>query len=110
MKSYQQRALEQDLNISSQLLSMLAYMGCLCLAPLLINRTDDYVSFHTRQGLVIWVIEVLAGLILFTPTFGRFFFSAAISICILFSIFGVISVFLEKAWLFPFFGALAQKL
>ena len=110
MKSYQQRALEQDLNVSSQLLSMLAYIGCLCLAPLLINRSDNYVSFHTRQGLVIWITEVSAVFFLFAPTFGRFFFSATMAVCVLVSLFGVIGVFLEKAWRFPFFGTLAEKL
>ena len=110
MKSYQERALEQDLNISSQLLSMLAYMGFLCLVPLLVNRNDDYVGFHTRQGLVIWITEALAGFLLFVPTFGSFFFSATMVICILLSLFGVIGVFLEKAWRFPFFGTLAEKL
>lgn len=110
MKSYQQRALEQDLNIKSQVLAMMSYMGALCLVPLLLNRSDNYVGFHTRQGLVIWITEALAGFILFLPTFGRFFFSATMAVCILFSLFGMIGVFLEKAWRFPLVGTLAEKL
>lgn len=110
MKSYQERALDQDLNVKSQLFSMLAYTGVLCLVPLLLNRRDDYVSFHTRQGLAIWMTEVLAAFLLFAPAIGRFFFTATMTVCILFSLAGIIGVFLEKAWRFPVFGNLAEML
>ena len=110
MKHYQQKALERDLNVKSQSMSLMAYMGVLCLVPLVLNRNDDYVNFHTRQGLALWLSEAVAAFALVLPVIGRFFFTFTMVVCVFFSIAGIVGVFLEKAWRFPFFGSLAERL
>ena len=44
----------------SRFMAMLSYLGVLCLVPLIRNREDQFVDFHARQGLVIWIIGIFA--------------------------------------------------
>ncbi|CAK0765428.1 putative Magnetosome protein MamF [Gammaproteobacteria bacterium] len=46
--------------LTSKMLACMSYLGILALVPLVLNRDDDYISFHARQGVVIWMWEVLA--------------------------------------------------
>ena len=50
-------------------MAILAYLGPLCLIPLLTGEKDEFVKFHVRQGLVILICEV-AIWILFSFVFG----------------------------------------
>ncbi|MBF0170027.1 MAG: hypothetical protein HQK87_02885 [Nitrospinae bacterium] len=111
MKTYQQKALEQDIDLGSQLKAMLAYLGPLCLLPLAFNRQDDFVRYHTRQGVAIWLTEAFAVMFFYIPmALGAWLFTATICACVFFSVVGIVSVFLEKAWHLPFFGLLAELL
>lgn len=48
-------------DISDQnLMAALSYVGFLVLVPLLTRKDDPYVHFHAKQGLVIFIGEVVA--------------------------------------------------
>jgi uncharacterized membrane protein len=110
MRKHQQLALQQELTTKSRVMAALGYLGVFCLVPLALNRDDNYVGFHTRQGVAIWMVEVTAGFLLFLPTFGGFVFSVVIPICVVVSLLGVAGVVLGKAWRFPFFCEVAEFL
>jgi uncharacterized membrane protein len=38
-------------------MALLAYLGPLCLVPLLTGEKDEFVKFHVKQGIVLLVIE-----------------------------------------------------
>ena len=97
-------------NARSRFLAMLSYLGILCLVPMLVNKTDDYVNFHARQGLFLWMWGVLAIFGLYVPVVGRLFFSVSALLIVLFSLIGILSVLLTRAWKFPFIGIWAEKL
>ncbi len=52
------------------MMAALSYMGILCFVPLLTNREDEYVHFHAKQGLVLWMWAVIA---MFAGSFSAIF-------------------------------------
>ncbi len=100
----------RDAGIGSQIMAAMSYLGILALVPLVVGGRDPYVGFHARQGLVLWIWEVLAVFSLALPVIGRLFFQVSSLICFALSVVGLISVLLGRAWKFPIVGDWAQKL
>ncbi|MBF0448123.1 MAG: hypothetical protein HQL67_07990 [Magnetococcales bacterium] len=101
---------KRESGLLSWSLAAISYLGILALVPLLINRRDPYVQFHARQGLVLWIWEVLAVFSLAVPVVGRIFFQTSSLICFILSAIGLISVLLGRAWRLPLVGQWADKL
>ncbi|MEO5364233.1 MAG: hypothetical protein H7838_11510 [Magnetococcus sp. DMHC-8] len=94
----------------TRLMAILSYLGVLCLIPLIFSRGDDYVNFHARQGLVLWIWGVLAIFSLHVPVLGPFFFSSSVFFITVLSMAGLLSVLLSRRWRFPVVGMLAGRL
>ena len=88
----------------------MSYLGILCFVPLFTNKDDEYVGFHAKQGLVIWMFGVLGIFALYLPSFGKFLFSAAVLTVVVYSAFGVVSVLLNRAWKLPVVHSVATYL
>ena len=102
--------LQRKEGLSSQVLAAMSYFGVLSLVPLVINRDDSYVQFHARQGVVLWMWEVLAIYTLLVPAVGQLFFRLSVMLCLILSVVGVLSVLLGRAWKFPIIGDWAARL
>jgi len=87
--------------IKSYVLGVMSYLGVLCLVPLIVNRDDEVVHFHAKQGLVLWVWSVLALLFLQIPGVGKLLFSTSVMAILVCSVIGILSVLLGKAWKIP---------
>lgn len=85
----------------SRIMAILSYIGILCFVPLLRNKDDEFVDFHAKQGLVIWMWSVLAIFAFYLPGLGTWLFSFSTLAVIILSIIGVISASLNKAWRLP---------
>ncbi|MBF0371022.1 MAG: hypothetical protein HQL52_16355 [Magnetococcales bacterium] len=94
----------------SRLMALFSYMGILCLVPLMVNQDDEFVFFHARQGLVLWIWGVIAILALHVPVIGPFFFSFSVLMIAVFSLAGLVSVALTRAWRLPVISLLAEKM
>ena len=94
----------------SYLMGIFSYMGVLCLVPLITNRDDEFVNFHARQGLVIWMWSVLAVMSLYLPGIGKFFFSMSAMAIVVASLIGVASVLFSRAWKLPVIYSLSSKI
>jgi uncharacterized membrane protein len=67
-------------------LGVLAYIGPLVIVSYLVGKEDSFVKFHVRQGLVLFVIEVVLWLIqlsFFIPVIGVLFGAIRIGIVVL---------------------------
>lgn len=85
----------------SRLLAFMSYLGILCFVPLFTNKGDEYVAFHAKQGLIIWMLGVIGIFALYLPSFGKFMFSAAVMAVVVYSAIGAASVLLNRAWKLP---------
>lgn len=102
--------LQREVGVSSRTLAAMSYLGVLCLVPLVMNRNDSYVQFHARQGVMLWMWEVLAIYTLLIPAVGHIFFRISSIACLVLSVIGVLSVLLGRAWKFPIIGDWAAHL
>ncbi len=93
----------------SRLMGMMGYLGILCFIPLLFGRDDEYVSFHARQGLILWAWGILALFALAVPGLG-WFFALSSSIITTLSLIGMLSAAFLQTWKFPLVGDLADRL
>ena len=104
------RARIYPLQSQLRLMAIFSYLGVLCLVPLIFNRDDEYVNFHARQGLILWVWGVLAIFSLHVPIIGPFFFSSSVFFITVLALLGLLSVLLARTWSLPVVGIFAQKL
>ncbi len=86
----------------SRVMAVMSYLGILCFVPLLLNRDDEFVYFHARQGLVIWMWGVIGIFSLYLPGLGKWMFSMSLTLVMILSIIGVLSAVLNRAWKLPF--------
>ena len=92
----------------TRLYAIMSYLGILCFVPMLMNRDDEYVYFHAKQGLVIWMWSVLAMFALYVPGIGKFLFSFSAMGVVLYSVIGIVSVVLNRAWKLPLIHSIAR--
>ncbi|MBF0290351.1 MAG: hypothetical protein HQM14_21265 [SAR324 cluster bacterium] len=106
----EKKTLESNFSFRSYFLALISYLGILSLVPIIVNKEDEYVHFHARQGLVLWIWSVLAIFGLYVPVLGKFFFGFSAFIILVFSLIGILSVLFTKAWKLPFIGDMARIL
>ena len=83
-----------------------SFSGCFSL-----RQPDTHVvEFHARQGFILWLWLLLAMVSLLVPIFGILFFRGSVSFILMFSLFGLISVFLGRFWQMPVIGRLAARM
>ncbi|MBF0134151.1 MAG: hypothetical protein HQL75_16385 [Magnetococcales bacterium] len=102
--------MHRSISISIKITAAMSYLGILALVPLVLGKVHPYVGFHARQGVVIWIWEVLAVFSLVVPVIGKAFFQVSSLLCFILSVAGLIAVFLGRAWRFPLVAQLADKL
>ncbi len=49
----------------------LSYVWVLVLVPLLTKRDSEFAQFHAKQGLILFIIEILAGFVFWIPIIGQ---------------------------------------
>ncbi len=96
--------------LGSKMMAAMSYLGILSLVPFLVNRDNPYVRFHARQGIMLWMWEVLAIYSLVVPGVGAIFFNLSGLLCFAFSVIGLISVFMGRAWKLPLIGKWAESI
>ncbi|MEG3620045.1 hypothetical protein V5T82_16390 [Magnetovibrio sp. PR-2] len=92
----------------ARLLAVMSYLGILCFVPLLRASDDEFVHFHARQGLIIWMIGIVGIFSFFIPGAGKWLFSAALICALIFSVTGILSVLFHRAWKIPLVYSLSR--
>lgn len=91
----------------NKLVAAMSYLGILVLIPLLfVSKDDPFVKFHAKQGLVILIGFVIAGV---GAGWIPFLGSLVWLVLAIASIVGLIQALQGKWWKVPFIGDLAEK-
>lgn len=104
----------QDIN-ENKGISVLSYIGILCLIPLLTKKDSGFAQFHARQGVTLCAISIVGSIIfwILTAIFAKLKVIAillgivqwAFSVCILvLAIIGIVNVVNGKAKKLPVIG------
>jgi fumarate reductase subunit D len=94
----------------SRLLAAISYLGIMCFVPLLVAREDEFVTFHAKQGLVIWMWSALAIFVLHVPVLGKWVFGFSAMLAIAFSALGLLSVVFGRAWKLPLISYVSERI
>ncbi|MBI3120334.1 MAG: hypothetical protein HYZ08_01820 [Candidatus Kerfeldbacteria bacterium] len=84
----------------------LSYVWILCLVPLLLKRGDSYILFHAKQGLVLFVIEVVGAVIFWVPVIGWLLWV----LVVLLAIIGFLGALQGKKIRLPVISIIADKI
>ena len=91
---------------------VIAYLGILCLVPLLAAKSSPFAQHHAKQGLVLFIGSlVLAVVVPFLPgIIGSLVGDLGNLAIFILSIIGIIHAWKGDLWEAPLFGDLAKKI
>lgn len=71
-KNSEPKKTSRDLDVEmNKSVAALSYIWILCLVPLLGKKDSEFAQFHAKQGLVLFIIELVGGLVFWFPIFGQ---------------------------------------
>jgi len=91
-------------------LGVLSYVWILCFVPLLLKRKDKFVGHHARQGLVLFIFEVILMVLGVIPLLGWLLAFVGWIIAVILALSGITNVLAGKIWRMPILGKYADKL
>lgn len=90
-------------------LAILSYLGILFLVPLLVAKDDEFVKFHVKQGITLFIAEIITVIISMIPLIG-WLISLIGWICwLILIILGIINVLQGKKSPLPVIGKFAEN-
>ncbi|WP_254434943.1 hypothetical protein [Magnetospirillum sp. UT-4] len=90
-------------------MAALSYLSVLCFVPLVLEREDEFVYFHAKQGMVLWIWGVVALFSLHIPVLGGWIFGLSSMGVLVFSVLGLVSVVFQRAWKLPVISWLSDR-
>jgi len=90
----------------NRILSAVGYVWILCLIPLFLKRNSQYAQFHAKQGLVLFVAEIIGWLVFWIPLIGWILYVYVIVMAVL----GIMNALQGKYWEMPFLGKYARRI
>jgi uncharacterized membrane protein len=89
--------------------ALLAYIPFLCLIPLIQMRDNEQARFHSRQGFLLFLIELLAVLFLI-PGISGMFWKAVLIVALGAAVAGIVFGIQGKKYRLPIIGDIADKM
>jgi len=97
------RDLDVELN---KTVAALSYIWILCLVPLLAKKDSEYAQFHAKQGLVLFIVEIVGSLFFWFPFFGQLL----ALVLLIVSVIGVIKTLNGEWWEAPVIFEWSKKI
>ena len=93
------------------LMGILSYLGILVIIPILVAKGDSFVKFHTKQGLVLLIIEILSWFVLGAFLWQLWMVVQLINLgTLVLAIMGIVNVVQGKEKELPLVGSFARHL
>lgn len=91
-----------------RLAAIIAYIPILCFVPLLNMRENKEARFHARQGVLLFLLELVAVLFLIDGV-SRFVFRVLLVAAIGFSVLGIVLALQGRSYRLPLISEIAEK-
>lgn len=105
--SNEQTTPTQDKDVlENKSIAALSYLWILCLVPLLGKKDSKFAQFHAKQGLVLFIIEIIGSLVFWLPLFGQILMLALLVV----SVMGIIKTLNGEWWKVPFIYEWSKKI
>jgi fumarate reductase subunit D len=89
--------------------AVLAYIPFMCFVPLIKMKENPFAVKHGKQGLILFVIEIIA-VIFLLPKISDLLWSAVVVLCLAAAVAGVFFAVQGEEWKIPFIGDWADKI
>lgn len=96
---------KQDIRDNS-FLAAIGYIWILCFVPLFLKRKSKFAQFHAKQGLVLFIIEIVGWLVFWIPLIGWLLFLAILVLAIM----GIMNALQGVWWEMPYLGKYARRI
>ena len=93
----------------AKFLGLISYLGILCVIPIILKSKSNFIRFHTRQGMVLFISEIIFTLIWIIPFVGWFIGFVGWIICFIFSLVGIIKAITGQEWKMPVLHRFTKK-
>jgi len=90
--------------------AVISYIGFLCIVSLVLKKENPFAAYHAKQGLVLFVIEVVSFIISIIPFIGVLINLVVSTCCVLASIWGIVQSLKEQECRIPLVSQLAEKI
>lgn len=110
IKPQEQKGTQDNEIQEGKVLAILAYLGILCLVPLLIKKENKFVFFHAKQGLVLFIAEVALGIMAMVPFLGWVISFIGFIIVPIICLIAIIKVLSGEYWRIPVVADIADKI
>lgn len=87
----------------NKLFAAIAYLGILVLVPIFAAKGSKFARFHSNQGLILFICDIILYILIKIPVIKFFAFIADIAVFVL-AIYGIINAAKGKAKRLPFIG------
>ena len=77
------------------------YLNVLCFVPLYLKKGNKFAQFHGKQALVLFILEVAAGVVGIVPAVGDLVSRFAFVVFGILSLIGIVKVLMEEYWEMP---------
>jgi len=91
---------------NNKIMAAISYVWILCLVPLFLKRRSKFCQFHAKQGLVLFIIEVIGWLIFWIPLIGWLLFIFILVMAVM----GIMNAMQGNYWEMPILGKYARKI
>ncbi len=92
-----------------KIMALISYIGILCLVPILTKEKDEFVLFHAKQGLILFICEAGTWMILAVIPFFFFMISLVGIVWLVLSLIGMVNVTKNLKQELPVIGQFADK-
>lgn len=88
--------------------AVLAYIPFLCLVPLLNWQHNRFALAHAKQGLALFVIELVVAVLL-VPGVSELLLKGCLTLSLVLAVIGIVRVLQDKSWKLPLIGDWIEK-
>lgn len=93
----------------NRLLAVLSYLYVLVIIPLIVGRKDEFVKFHSKQGVGLLFLSVIAPYILWIPILGWIIGPIFIAGILVLTVYGIIHAVKGEKKPLPIIGGFVEK-
>ena len=93
----------------ARILGAVSYLGILSLIPIVLRTKNDYTRFHARQGLLLFISEIIFTLIWVIPFIGWVIGFLGWVFCFIFSVIGLVRALRGQRWRIPVLHRFVDK-
>lgn len=95
--------------VEGKFFAVISYITFFCVVSLILKRSDRFVLHHAKNGLVLFIIEVVTGLIAVLPGVGMLSYPIYM-ICAVAAIWGILQALSDKEVRMPLISDIADKI